>query len=291
MPPLPLFHEYFARRPHYTVDRDHARYLNPATGVAFEFSFHPTASEYIAIFYVDYLRSHVFVLEARPEVAAFIEHFDLALYDPHDGGMTHGTFEAEGMLRGYNHGNGQVHRRHLRERSPAASLPSLPCDEQRAIWRWNASRELYWDYLGRAEGCASAVPRIEFLHDPDRPHRVRTAVRWLQALPLALPQVDLVLYLRHPDAEPVVVSMHELDPHLAGMPVREAGHVFRVGSEDVVVSVAHRLVTYAVAPPDLVRALASGLPRADLSPLAPHEVLDEEVLAAARQERPRQTAS
>lgn len=289
VPSLPQLHAYFAGRPHYQVASDRASYFHPSTGVGFAFSFHPVEGEYLVIFSVEYLRSHVFVLEARPEVAAFIAHFDLAVYDPQDGGMTEGAFEAEAMLRGYNHGNALAHRWHFREHDPAVR-PSLPCDERRAIWRWNVARDRYADHLGRVEGSPCAVPRIEFVRDPDAPARARTAVRWLQALPLALPRVDLVLYVPEPGATPSVVAMRDLLPHLADLSLREPGSTFRAGTEDVVVPLPHHLVQHAIAPLELVRTLAGGARHDDLDLLAPDTVLDEEVVIAAHRDPPQSAA-
>src|SRR5690606_26788380 len=115
IPTLRRILDYFAQRPHYTIENHRASYLNPLTGVDFSFDLQTGTGEYIASFHLEYLRSHVFALEARPEVVAFIEAFDLSLYDPQEGSVHPDALEPEALIRGYNQGNARAHQRHFRE--------------------------------------------------------------------------------------------------------------------------------------------------------------------------------
>lgn len=283
VPSLTALREYFAGRSGYSCSGDRARYHNPATGVSFEFDLRVQSDEYVMAFELEYFRSHVFGLEALPEVAALVRHFDFGVYDPQSAEITDGSFSADRMLRGYNESNAAAYRVRLREETHGTTrLRALEGEVHRSLWRWNRERSLYWDYLGAQQGIACSVPQIELVAHPEAPDTVLTAVRWVQVLPIALPEVDVILYQRSPEMPPLAVAYADIEPRIRGNAVRDGSFVFQVDEGDHCVGLTHHLIVHAIAPPDLVRALCSGRDARGLLHLSASEILDREVVDAAR---------
>src|SRR5436190_23953911 len=89
---------FFGARPHYQMNPGQAWYQNEDTHVYFSFehsdddgTVEPHPARYSNVmFNMNFLRPHVFALEAEPEVRAFVEAFELAVDDPQEG-MNGGT--------------------------------------------------------------------------------------------------------------------------------------------------------------------------------------------------------
>lgn len=197
------FKHYFQGRAHYRLSDDGstAGYENPATGVYFEFSFWPAASEAeIAAdlekfpdlaedanyarhrrrgymhFNINYMRPHVFGIEAAPEVAAAVEAFDCEIQDDQLDGMGTGPFTREGFVRGWNAGNRFGYAVLLRQGeapgSPeevfaaAARQGLLVAPSQRIadVWTWNFARENVQRAL-TAKGLDVFVPSVMWGQD------------------------------------------------------------------------------------------------------------------------------
>src|SRR5262249_38215064 len=100
---------------HGTADSGQAAYENEATGVYFQFDFEtvdhePETPPVLPIaFNMNYFRPHVFGLEAEPEVAAFVRHFELGVEDP-QGAIAGADYDAAGFLRGWDEGNRAAYR-------------------------------------------------------------------------------------------------------------------------------------------------------------------------------------
>ncbi len=187
------FLAYFAARPLYRVEGDQAFYENPDTGVYFSFDWHAPAADESAeahspvAFNLNYVRPHVFGLEAEPEVAAFVRHFGLGIDDPQTEGMGD-TYSAEGFLRGWNHGN-RFGVRAVAGRFGPKGLLGVSESLIRNSWRWNLQRERLQAQLGEE----IFVPKIMYL---DVDGAVRTFAVWPDGCPVALPRVDLVVLAR-----------------------------------------------------------------------------------------------
>ena len=142
-------------------------------------------------FNINYFRPHVFGLEAAEELAALAARFSLLVDDPQVGGMGRGAFTSEGFLAGWNAGNRAGHRALLasgHEGHAPGAHHSLPAATLERIWRWNHDRERFQEALGNV-----FVPRISFLQRDDR---LQTFVVWGDAIPVALPDVDLLVLVR-----------------------------------------------------------------------------------------------
>jgi hypothetical protein len=184
--------DWLGEREHYGVSDTQAAYHNENTGVYFTFD---QADDGLA-FNLNYFRPHVFGLEAEREVTALVEKFRPEIEDPQSEGMGEGPYSPEGFLRGWNAGNLFAHRV-MRSHQEEAPL-TLPAATLEWVWRWNYEKEHYQDELNTAEMVSCFVPTIWLLSRPSEPARVLTACVWGEAMPIALPEVDVVLVVGQP---------------------------------------------------------------------------------------------
>ncbi len=259
-PPLTVdaFQAWFQARPHYQVSGGEAVYGNESTGVYFSFNFASEDEELDAAelegaeeeplprldaaFNLNYFRPHVFALEAEPEVAAFVRHFELDVEDPQNSGMGSGPYSRESFLRGWNAGNAMSHRTAHQVGDGPAPL-TLPSADIERIWRWNYARTELQQQLG--EGVF--VPRISVLEEQGR--LVPFAV-WGDAIPIALPEVERVALVRDELArgwlfkrkETALVDAATVATWVQAFPMKDGA------------ALPYRLVTYAQPPRELVRA-------------------------------------
>lgn len=192
------FARHFSGRPNYQMGdgSSDAWYRNDETGTYFSFSFSPPATEAeiaeqlrdepdlandadwrarkacaSVAFNMNYIRPHVFAVEAEPEVAAFLEAFDSAIEDYQSDGMANGPYSREGFLRGWNVGNSFGYRVILAHADNPVTLEALPevaaaqnllvADSERIadVWSWNFARKGIQDAL-EAAGHDVFVPKI-----------------------------------------------------------------------------------------------------------------------------------
>jgi hypothetical protein len=202
----PDFAGWFRSREHYQVNEAHAVYFNRRTGVYFEFRYNEEFDEadgdskgggtkdagtksdkplLPVAFNLNYIRPRVFALEAEPEVAAFVRHFDLTILDPQNDGMGEGEYATDGFLRGWTAGN-EFACRAARIQLPDQPIPTLPARRIEQIWRWN------YETARRREEIGSRlfVPTILVCQFEGR---VQSAVAWARGIPILLPEVDLCL--------------------------------------------------------------------------------------------------
>lgn len=288
-PPLTAeaFEAWFQGRPHYTVSGGEALYENESTGVYFSFNF---ASEdeveeeaeqedaeeeplprLDAAFNLNYHRPHVFALEAEPEVAAFIAHFELEVEDPQNSGMGSGPYSREGFLRGWNAGNVWSIRRATpmgEGWAPAAPL-TLPSRDIERIWRWNHERA----ELQRQLGDAVFVPRISLMEEQGR---LLTFAVWGDAIPIALPEVERVALVRDELARGWLFKRKET-ALVDAATVATWVQAFPMKGE----ALPYRLVTYDGKPPrELVRAVQQQpVLSGQMKLVAFDQVLDAELVA------------
>ncbi|WP_394840815.1 hypothetical protein LZC95_27535 [Pendulispora brunnea] len=180
---------------HGTPSSGQAAYANEATGVHFQFDFEavdqdPEAPAVLPIaFNMNYFRPHVFALEAEPEIAAFVRHFDLGVDDP-QGVIAGIDYDGAGFLRGWDEGNRAASRILLKgnDESPW----TLPSADIASTWRWNIATEALTKHMDD-ELIACFVPRILLLRSDLAPGRVLRAVAWDGSCGILLPEVDLVV--------------------------------------------------------------------------------------------------
>lgn len=193
---------YFRTRPNYTVEGEQAGYENEDTGIQFFFAINrdepgEPSAEYPVLFNLAYFRPSFFVLEAEPEVTAFVRAFDCVVLDPQTDGMGQGEYRRDKLLSGWNFGNELAYEVILlRDDDIRQGLVTLPTDTLHDIWRWNYDRASLQEQIGDGK----FVPII-FVAFVDK--RLSTMVIWSDGLPMVFPAVDYF-----------VVSRHELDPRL-----------------------------------------------------------------------------
>ena len=157
------FVRHFANRPHYNSP---GSYINEDTGVYFQFEYstdsdRQSSSEGRVAFSLNYIRPHVFGLEAEPEVAAFVEAFDCKITDPQSEGMGSGPYSSEGFLRGWNKGN-RVGYEVIAERTDLTR--NLIVDEAaiEKVWLWNFHRQVRQSEFGEDR----FLPRLNWARRP-----------------------------------------------------------------------------------------------------------------------------
>jgi len=205
--------QYFGSRPHYTTQERQFLYENEDTGVYFSFELDSDDGDGVdpdeepveeiadglervgLSFNINYFRPHFFGLEAEAELAALIGRFSLMVDDPQNEGMGRGEYSREGFLRAWNAGNlfgyySCVSR--ITEGEHSISNPhvdALPAAALEAMWSWNFRRALLQETLEED----AFVPSIRLVRYEGRP---KTFVVWGDAIPEAIPDVDLLVLVR-----------------------------------------------------------------------------------------------
>lgn len=279
---------YFERRANYQVDRGagQAVYSNEQTGVYFVFELDsgddeapPKDADEALVevgvsFNLNYFRPHVFGLEAEPELTAFVRHFGLWVDDPQHDGMGRGAYDPDGFLRGWSTGNKFGYRMALEQGLPATTLPS---EEIHRIWRWNFGSTELQAQLGEDV----FVPRISCAMVEGE---VLTYAVWTDAIPIALPRVDLVILFRQQVLKRRWLGLLPAQPEMAATPWAALSSLL-----------SHAEVTadpaagdyYALWSPGALRAVTAffrdrpaGMPA--MTQLSMDSVLDQEGLDSAR---------
>ena len=129
-----------------------------------------------------YWRPHVFGLEAEPEVARFVERFDLEVLDEQQPDEGH-VYSAGRFLEGWNEGNEAGYQVGAAVHPDA---PTLPTSEIRRCWEWN---RCVIERQASSLGERVFVAKIAFLREGGV---VQSYATWADAMPILLPRVDLV---------------------------------------------------------------------------------------------------
>ena len=262
--------DYFAARKHFKVRDNKVVYGNPNTGVYFYVKLQSSTNILLrrtvvsATFEINYYRPSYFGIEAENELSAFMTAFKPRIHDPQMHGMGEGPYSREGFLRGWNFGNVfAVHS--IMSQNPDDDVPSMPAEQLRSVWEWNyQSSELEW------RRPSSFVPEIMFFRIDG--HLSRAAI-WPTGGPILLPRVDYVLIGR-------VVS-NEKRFGLAPWP--EVLDVLQRAGLDTAKDPLD--IAYLVIPQPIAEWVAN-IPLIDvdaLERLRPDEILDDELIAAARE--------
>jgi hypothetical protein len=231
---------HFVRRPNYELTKGQVVYQNEKTGVYFIFNWKMPGDQEDdedadATFILNYFRPYIFALEAEPEVAAFIERFEPSIEDPQVDGMED-TYSRDGFLRGWKSGNkfacdglkgGREGKKMAKQTLPAAEIERC--------WRWN----LDLPKLDEEINADIFLPRIRpCLYEG----KMVTAICWPEAVPIAIPEVDIVLVGRinlKGKEETLVMSYQSVVPHLEAYLIRDG-------------AAPYRLLSYETPPQNLV---------------------------------------
>ena len=183
------FTDYFGERPRYKASKDQAWYENESTGVYFSFEYHDGAEDedeglkYSVMFNINLFRPHYFVLEAEPEVSAFVQHFGCTIHDPQMEGMENGPYSAAAFKAAWNHSNEFGYRAFLNSADRPQVIHTRPTDELENIWQWNFNREKRSEQKGED----IFIPRIMFATIAGAP---RPVCVWPDAISTLIPAVD-----------------------------------------------------------------------------------------------------
>ena len=253
------FSEYFTKRLNYQVTNNQAWYGNQDTGVYFLFEYQsdppdpaePEAVHAPVMFNLNYYRPHIFGLEAEPEVAAFIRHFNLLIEDTQTQGMGSGEYSRGGFLRGWNHGNEVGYRAVLTSEKAPSEVYTLPTRAIEGYWRWNITRNAFQRELG--DGVF--VPRVMFAITSGC-SQVKSFAAWTDAIPIMLPKVDLIVAPRAELApthwfrkkqDMALFQWGDIEPVLKDFPLEER-------------SLAYYRLDYRTAPPSVIRLFKAAQP-------------------------------
>ena len=289
-PKRPDLVAFFQARAHYRIDGADAVYENSDTGVYFVFGLEelpddedsdPDPFPCAASFNINYFRPHVFGLEAAPELAAFVRHFDWAIDDPQNDGMGREAFSEAGFLKGWNAGNALAYHAIARQH-PDESLLALPGEALEAAWRWNRGREALQQELCN-RGRDVFVPKISLVAGPKGAEEAaspRTIAVWPDAIPCALPQVDL-LFMPRRKLAPRGLLRRKQDVTVAAW--AEAAALIEAFAL-AEAALPYRLLDYPAAPGEIT-AFVSGcaaVTQKDFRMLTNDQVLNLELLQDAR---------
>lgn len=181
--------EYFRGRSHVTCNRPEYTYANDDTGVYFHFTVDegapsPESGDSPVAFNINFFRPSYFILEAEPEVTAFVKAFDLTVIDPQTNGMGEGEYDQARLIGGWNTGNEFAYRVMVHsEGTTPDDLLSMPSATLLASWRWNHCRHQLQEGLGQD----IFVPRISFMKVDGV---LSTVAVWPDAIPVAIRPVD-----------------------------------------------------------------------------------------------------
>jgi hypothetical protein len=216
-------------------------------------------------FEVNYNRPIFFGIEAEKELSEFVLTFQPRIEDPQMYGMGEGPYTREAFLKAWNFGNLFAVRNRLS--NPDGTILSMSGDALHAAWDWNYQRELR-DRLNHR----CTVPKIMFGRVAGSPS---SFVIWPQGDPILLPKVDYVLIAR------IVVG----EPQFGLAPWSEVLEIVRCAGFDTMQDPLK--LDYGAAPPSIANWVDT-IPPIDRDAfkrerLEPYQILDDKVIAAARE--------
>jgi hypothetical protein len=182
--------------------------------------------------------------------------------------MGKGPYWREGLLAGWNFGN-LFSIRTMCAQHPDLRIASQPADRLHAIWLWNYRRA----ERARSLGSRHFVPKISFTVVDGR---LATVAIWPEGMQISLPSVDYV----------AVGRMISNKTHFGLAPWSHVVELLRHERFDITQDPIE--VAYFNKPPSIENWVGN-FPMADLATLENvpnHQVIDAEILAAAREAIP-----
>jgi hypothetical protein len=285
--PIPIAEiwDYFAGRPLYEVGDDTAFYGNEDTEVFFRFvALSGDDPDALPIhFNCPYGRSHVFGLEAEPELTEFVRHFDLTVDDPQAGGRA--SYSREVFLRSWDVGNKvackAIHGWNEESTEEPSESMTLPREKLEAFWNWNYHRVGLMERL-EDEPLPVFVPKIVFFAHPDRPYEPAAAVVWVHSdpvAPIAIPAGIEHVLLAAEGIDTRQLAFDQVEPLLARFPrVPENTRGYWARSQDQTIKLPYVNVNYNESD-ELCRTLFE-LPGSDYGESLWSRVSASEILSA-----------
>lgn len=218
MPDAKAIKSYFFGRLHHSGDDGSTTYFNEDTDVVFDIRFDDATDDSFPIqFNINVFRPSYFMLEAEPEIAAFVRNFDLEVLDPQQSDTGDGRYDPERIVESWDRSNQSGYDFLLAEPGERERFRFLPTQKNQQIWRWNC----YEAQALQAEvGPGKFVPRISFFEFDGR---FGTAMVWPDGAPLVALPVDWLIVTRYDrqgesaQNRPVVdwqAAMDEVAPYL-----------------------------------------------------------------------------
>lgn len=181
------FKAYFQDRPNYQAGQGQALYQNEDTGVYFLFD---EPEDGVVAFNLNYLRPHVFGLEAAPELEQFAQAFGARVADPQGEMDETGAFSRDAFLRGWNAGNAFAFRAMLEHQTEP--VHTWPSERIQKVWEWNYGRRAQQEQMGDDVFVPGVFP-FEMAGE------LLSMAIWPPNCPILLPAVDAVLVPVTPD--------------------------------------------------------------------------------------------
>ncbi len=281
---LEYFLAYFNRRSNYEISDDQAFYLNQNTDIYFDFSYE-VISESAEVndvpmpagltpvsFRLNVFRPHVFGLEAEHELAEFIDHFDLMVYDGQSKGRGEAEYSRGDFLRSYNATNEFAYKVIVNTVPEYRKSVVLPTDQIEAVWRWNYRI----GELSKIIGVDIFIPRISYLRLGTD---IKTCVVWGDGDPIILPEVDVILLHRsvHPFRRPNKAKMET--PIVALGDIESLLAEFPRGKQ----TMSYYRLEYSTVPSAIAQFFEDARPHhsGEIGIIEPSSVLNKEILERA----------
>ncbi|WP_176053404.1 hypothetical protein [Paraburkholderia caribensis] len=187
---------YFESRRWYRTLCDVVEYWNPNTGVDFSFNVvHDSHRSIDGAFGVNFqmhsLRPHVFCLEAEHEIRACANRFSATVFDPVSGSMmSDEEISTEALLRGWKNSGEIECRERLQGTGATYPVYAMPARQIGRSWHWNyqfeaSERRFRWR-VTVPHARLFAVNGVLY-----------TGIVWYDSIPDLIPDVDVVIVVRH----------------------------------------------------------------------------------------------
>ena len=243
-------------QPNTTTKGAEVRYSSLDTGVMFGF----TLGERPELFgrtrapvslELPYLRPLAVGLEAAEIVERLVRTFELDVAEPTGPGAA--AFTKGGFVASWKRGSRAAHR--ARGETPEGRLaPALLSFVLEGAWRWSYQRKELETWLRKTHS-SIFVPKVSAVEDPAHPGITATSVVWSGGGSIALPDVDIVNFIG--SEGPSWIASKDLEPLLADFPAHAHRDTFEDGGVARPYGMRHRVLGYASAPPELLKAVVA----------------------------------
>lgn len=194
-PDVKAIKSYFSGRLHHSAGDRSTTYFNEDTDAVFDIKFDGATGDDEGGFpiqcNINFFRPSYFMLEAEPEVSAFVRTFDLETFNPQAREDRGGDYDADRIVASWSRGNQGAYDIFLSEPGERDRFRLLSTQKIQQAWRWN----YYGAQALQAEvGPGKFVPRIWFLEFGSR---FGTAMVWPDGAPLVAVPVDWLIVTRY----------------------------------------------------------------------------------------------